>query len=132
MRRYFTLFVRIPLPSSLFPLPFTRPQGALFLRLQLCQHVLPRAEPGKHPAAHSANSQMGCQVDAKRLDYRPQFRFLDQDHQDEAQKQERCGRKHLWYTHKEKEMATLLFWFMVEIKILLNINLQSVLFLQNK
>ena len=33
------------------------------------------------------------------------------------------------YTHKEKEMGTLLFWFMVEIKILLNINLQSVLFL---
>lgn len=46
--------------------------------------------------------------------------------------EENTNRIHLWYTHKEKERATLLFWFMVEIKIFLNINLQSVLFLQNK
>jgi len=56
----------------------------LFFCLQLFQHPLPGAEPGKHSAPQGTGRQMGGEVDPKGLQHTGKVRMLGQDHQKET------------------------------------------------
>ena len=67
----------------------------LFFCLQLFQHPLPGAQPGKYAGADNAGRQMGSQVESEGPPHRRKLRLPDQDHQGETQKQTGEGAKRL-------------------------------------
>ena len=84
-------------PSPLTPPPASRepPRGGgllfLFLCLQLLQHPLPGAEPGKDAAAQGAGGQVGGKVDSEGYHHLTPLRAQDHQHHGDAQHQPRQG-----------------------------------------